>query len=410
MSYLDDLRECRYTSPSGALFFLQFDDVSRDGGKKAVVHELPQQDRVEVQDLGNLGIKFPMTLYFSGQDYHTTADSFFVALSEKYTADNPGVLRHPRWGDILVCPITWNQSEGFVDGLGQAVFTVEFARVDRTTKFPTGGVDSASQLAADADAAAASSATAYTTNGAPTTPGEVAAVTSTSGNLFTSIGYALRGIASSAEDLGAQFDADLATTLGSVDALVADPASLADALLTLARKPAEAVVAIADKVTQYRTMIDSMATNLATSYAEAELVLMGVTAGCIGATDATLSGDLSTRADAVDASEDIDAIMAAFNALLEAQNSSLGWLPDPQTVADTMEMLSTCRARLLEASFSLKVERHYTVPGPVDLISLIKMLTGTFSDSALDQAVKDNDLADDEFFQVPAGFDWVWYA
>jgi prophage DNA circulation protein len=388
MSYLDDLRECTYTSPSGKAFTLQFDEVSRTGGKKLAVHDLPQQDRAEAQDLGNQAKRFPMTLYISGMDYHKTADDFDLALGEHYDGDTPGVLGHPRWGDILVVPSDqWTQTENFVDGMGQAVFSVEFLTVTRDKKFPTSSTDAAGALRSASSAAAASSASAYTDNGAPATIGEVTAVTATLGNLFTAIGDSLRGIASSAEDIGAQFDADLATAIGSVDALVSAPADLADALLTLARKPAEAVVAIADKVSQYRTMIDSMAGNLAGSYAEAEIVLMGVTAGCIGATDATLSGDLSTRADAVDASEDIDAIMAAFNALLEAQNTALGWLPDPQTVADMMEILSTCRARLLEASFSLKVERHYTVPGPVDPISLIKMLTGTFSDDALDQAV-----------------------
>lgn len=410
MSYLDDLRECTYVAPSGARFALQFDDVSRDGGKKAVVHELPQQDRVEVQDLGNLGIHLPMTLYISGEDYHLTADDFFLALSERYTSDRPGELKHPRWGDILVCPITWTQAEGFVEGIGQAVFTVEFARVDRVSKFPTVGTDTASQLAADSADNAANTAAAFAERGVPTTPGEIANQTAQASNVLTTIGSALSGLASSAEDLGAQFNADLNTALGSVDALVAAPADLADAIISLARAPAEAVLAIGDKVTQYRTMIETMGLSVVNSYAEAELLLLSLNAGCIGATEATLSGDLASRTDAVDASDDIDAIMTAFNALLEHTSASLGWLPDPQTVADTMAMLSTCRARLLETSFSLKVERHYIVPGPIDPCSLIKKLTGTFSDAALDQAIADNGLSDEDIFMVPAAFDWVWYA
>lgn len=410
MSYLDALRTCKYTSPSGKSFSLSFDEVSREGGKKLSVNEPPQQDRAEVQDLGNLGIRLPMTLYIAGQDYHTDADAFYLALSERYSADSPATLQHPRWGDILVCPTTWTQTEGFVEGMGQAVFSVEFIRVDRTAKFPATANDAGAQLQADIDAAAEAGTGAYTENGTPTTPGDIATVTAKSTDLFTAIGDSLRGMASSAEDLGAQFEADLATALGSVDALVADPVTLAEAVMSLARAPAQAVIAIGDKVREYQTLVDTIGLTTAASYAEAELVLLALCGGCAGASEATLSGDLGTRSDAVESADLIGDITDAMRLALERAQADLGWAPDADTVAKLEDMLSTARARLLDASFSLKVERHYVTSGPIDPISLMRQLTGGFSDSALDQAVKDNDLSDEEFFLLPPGFDWVWYA
>lgn len=409
MSYLDDLRTCRYTSPSGKVFDLQFDEVVREGGKKLSVNEPPQQDRAEIQDLGNLGIRLPMTLYFSGQEYHTDADAFYLALSERYSQDAPATMSHPRWGDILVCPTTWTQTEGFVEGMGRATFAVEFIRVDRTAKFPTTGNDAGAQLQADVDAAASSATDGYAANGTPETPGDIATVTAKSSDLFTVIGDTLRGLASGAEDLGAQFEADLATALGSVDALVADPATLAEAVMSLARAPAVAVMGIGDKVRSYQTLVESIGLSTVNTYAEAELMLMSLAGGCAGACEATLTGDLGTRADAVESADLIDEILETLRLTLEAAQE-IGWAPEADTVAALEEMLARARARLLEASFSLKVERRLILSGSSDPCSMVKKLYGTFSDTLLEQFILDNDLSDDEFFMIPMGREVVWYA
>lgn len=411
MSFFDDLRECKYTAPSGKTMTLQFDEVDRELEPKVAINDPPQQNRSEVQHLGFRGIRYPMTVYFSGPDFHTQADAFFLLMAEPTSSSDPGTLQHPRWGDILVAligPLTHH--EGWVENVGMASFGVEWIRVDRTAKFPATANDAGAQLQADIEAAAEAGTGAYTENGTPTTPGDIATVTAKSTDLFTAIGDSLRGMASSAEDLGAQFEADLATALGSVDALVADPVTLAEAVMSLARAPAQAVIAIGDKVREYQTLVDTIGTTTAASYAEAELVLLALCGGCAGASEATLSGDLGTRSDAVESADLIGDITDAMRLALERAQADLGWAPDADTVAKLEDMLSTARARLLDASFSLKVERHYVTSGPIDPISLMRQLTGGFTDEALDQAVKDNDLSDEEFFLLPPGFDWVWYA
>lgn len=411
MSYLDTLRPCKYTSPSGQTFDLMFEELSRDGSKKLQVNEPPQQDRAEVTDLGNSGIRLPMTLYISGMDYTATSDAFFVALSERYTQAKPATLSHPRWGDILVCPTSWTQVESFVDGMGQAVFTVEFIRVDREAKFPATGTDAAGQLQADIDAATSASQSAYTENGVPSTPGDIANVTAKSSDLFTDLGTSLSGMASAASDLGAQFQADLATALASVDALVAAPEDLALAVMSLARAPADALIAVSDKVRGYQTMLDTLTLGTVASYAEAELLLLGLCASATGASEATLSGDLGTRGDAVESSDLLDAMLAQIIAAIEAAEAvQVGWAPDAQTVSLVQDMVSTARARLLEESFSLKTERRTELPASMDPNSAVFFLYGRWSDDLLTQFGKDNDLQDDEWFMLPARYVAVWYA
>ena len=76
MPYLDRLREAGYRSPSGVEFIFQFQDLERTGSKKAPIHEFPQQDLPEVQDLGQAAVHFGIKAVFTGEDYDLTADDF----------------------------------------------------------------------------------------------------------------------------------------------------------------------------------------------------------------------------------------------------------------------------------------------------------------------------------------------
>ncbi len=132
MSYLDRLRTAKYIAPSGSIFIFKFNDLKRSGGKKAPIQEFPQQNEADVKDLGNLADRYPVELFFTGADYDQIADSFKEALAEK----GPATLLHPRWGDLSVLPLTYIQSEGFVDGMRQARFSIDFVRV-ADVEYPT---------------------------------------------------------------------------------------------------------------------------------------------------------------------------------------------------------------------------------------------------------------------------------
>lgn len=411
MSYLDDLRECRYTAPSGASFALQFDDLSRSTEPKAALLDPPQQSRTEVQNLGFSGVRFPMSFYLSGPEYHTVADDLFDALMEPTDTRRPGTLQHPRWGDVLVAVVSGpSQVEGFVENMGQAVFTVEFITVDREAKFPDSSADAGGIVQAGADDCAAASEANYGANGVPENPAETARVGQNTTNFLTQTGDALRGLASSAQDLGAQFSADLNTALSTVDDLVADPLALASSILALVRAPAQAVLEINAKIESYKTIANGMVSLTVNSFAECELLFLGMGAVAVASCEASLSGlDFGNRGDAVDASDNIDAILAQLRALLEAAETT-GWVCDGDTWAGIEDLMSTCRSRLLNASFDLKAERRKALPSAMDPHSAVKALYGTWSDELVDQFGLDNDLADDEWFMIPAGRMVVWYA
>jgi prophage DNA circulation protein len=122
MSYIDRIERLTYQSPKRKTFDLEFDDLARNIQRKTAINEFPYQNIANVQDLGMGNLKIPIRCYISGNDYDLEADRFFKALNEQ----GSGILDHPRWGSIDVIPINITQSESFIDGLGRAIFEIEF--------------------------------------------------------------------------------------------------------------------------------------------------------------------------------------------------------------------------------------------------------------------------------------------
>ena len=133
MSYIDRIERLTYQSPKRKTFDLEFEDLARNIQRKTAINEFPYQNKANVQDLGMANLKIPIRCFITGNDYDLEADRFFKALNEQ----GYGVLDHPRWGSIDVIPINITQSESFVEGLGRAIFEIEFIEYfPDATNFP----------------------------------------------------------------------------------------------------------------------------------------------------------------------------------------------------------------------------------------------------------------------------------
>ena len=396
-----------WVSPSGKSFSLMFDELSRVGGKKSVVMEPPQQNRAIVQDLGNKGIRFTLDVYFSSMTYHTDADAFFIALSEPCDSDNPATLNHPRWGDILVCLTgEFTQSEGFVDGMGEAHFAFEVVRVDRSAKFPGLGTDAKSQLKADSDAAQAT--TIANAIGADS-PQSVAQCASNAVKFLTDSADSLRKMTSQVDDAALAFEAQLNAILTTVDDLVTSGSDFAESMITLMLLPANTAIAVVDKVSSIQAIAAGLISSIVDSNAALSLMTATASAVAVAACEATITGDITTRQDAIDSANDIDEIIDALRAAIEAGESS-GLVADADTVAAMFGLLSSARARLIDSSFDLKTARVTVLVVSMDPNTAVKLLYGTWTDALLTQFGKDNALEDDEWYMLPPGFEAVWYA
>jgi len=430
MAYLDRLRTAEYLAPSGgAPFYLQFDSLERAGGKKAAVHEFPQQDAVSVQDLGGQAVRFPLACYISGPDYDQEADRFWEALGER----GPATLRHPRYGDQQVLALSFTQSERFVDGLGRAEFAIEFIVIDEAAAALPRTSVALEVTAAAAGETAAATLEAVLAEDAATIAAANAADLSTSreamleaSSSLASAGEALIGAAEDGSAIGpgvrlADTDLDalaerqafrdqVASAFGKsireletgIDTLMLDPVALADSWISCARQPALVVSSIGGKISAYAGQLDRALTfNPLTALQRAVhgITLTGLT---LGAVSASLTGTLQSRQEAVAAADALSGLYRQALAGLEAVGA------DPSLLLALSDAASLAGRALLERSYTLDSERRRVLATERTPLDFVYEVYGGID--RLDEFLRSNGLGGDALLLMPAGREVVYYA
>lgn len=232
----------------GVGFFVESSE--RSGGRRTVVHEFPLRDDPFVEDLGRGARKFPVTGYVIGDDYIVQRDALLVALED--TA-GPGELVHPYHGVRRAICASVSVRETKTEG-GMATFAIEFIESPAQAPTPTEVVDDASKVAASAAKAvvatraelverfsaarmpafALASAESALTRAADGLQAKLAPVVSGAQELAALAGRVSQ-ITAEASSLvrqpGDAFDAVRAAITGLVDAALAAPEAVLDALL-----------------------------------------------------------------------------------------------------------------------------------------------------------------------------------
>ena len=100
MTWGDRLKEAAYTPNTGGRIVFLYEDVSDTFEKRTSGFNFPDVDGTYVQDLGNTGRKYPLTVIFTGPNNDLDGDAFLEALRVK----GPGSLDHPVYGTVSVIP------------------------------------------------------------------------------------------------------------------------------------------------------------------------------------------------------------------------------------------------------------------------------------------------------------------
>jgi prophage DNA circulation protein len=405
MSYEDRLRAAKYRAPSGAIFELQFDEVERAGGKKAAVHEFPQQNTASVQDLGNVAEKFPMSVYFTGPDYDTQADAFWAALAER----GAGSLQHPRFGDVSVLPLSWTQSESMVDELGRAEFKVEFLRVQTATVFPLTTQAAAGAVGSAVDDAVAKSDAVAAAGFDPASAADKAGVKANTLSWLDQYQKGFAAVLAVSEDVQTEANRVVRTVTSTIDDLLDDPAALFASLSNLAELPASIATSVVGKLDSYREQIVSIALMIPETYAQAVSATQALLSAFGWSAAASTVGEIETREEAVAAADAVADISDAVTVALEGIEAAV---PDfrgtPDGLAELVNAASTARASLLERAFSLRAEHWVTLATERTPLDLVAEFYGGSIDS-LDEFIRTNALQGDEILLIPAGRAVVYY-
>jgi prophage DNA circulation protein len=407
MAYTDRLRQLRYTAPDGQTFTLQFDSLSRSGGKKAPVTEIPGRDDSIVQDLGEETPRFPVDCYIPGPDYDREADRFWKALAQP----GYGELEHPRWGNLTVIPVSREQTEQFVSDTGRASFRVEFVQINQEqVEFPRATTDASAETTASVDAIEQS--VAANVGDITVDVREQATLKEQVLGTMSDISNAFRNAANEVDGLTADIDEQVNEITREIDTLVKSPASLFSSVLRLYRTPAEVGARVTTKLEGYRNLYNGLAEDFAETtrkYGSA-LGLMNAAqlAGLSGAAaEATQSGDLDTRTSAINAVEMLTTLDYDLHASIE-DIEVIGAFQSPYEVqAATSRAVSGAVGNLIDRALSLPTERVEVLDRSITPVQWVWEIDGDLS--RLDTLMRYNEFQGNEIMLIPAGREVRWY-
>ena len=100
MPWQERLKEAVYVTPSGIRLSFLYENVAQEITKKTSAFDFPDAEGTLIQDHGSSGRRFPLRLFFSGNDYDLEVAAFEDGLSEK----GRGKLEHPMYGVRSVVP------------------------------------------------------------------------------------------------------------------------------------------------------------------------------------------------------------------------------------------------------------------------------------------------------------------
>lgn len=414
MSWQQRLREAAYTSPSGRRMTFAYEDVAKDFDKKTAAFELIDVDQTFVQDNGPTGRRFPLRIFFSGDNYDLEAAQFEELLRET----GRGVLEHPAYGRRDVVPFgRVAQRDDLKTGGNQAIVETAFYET-AIELFP---------LAATSPAAATALAVSEANAAAGTTLADTAELDAAVDQVEFRERYervlrdaeaALRPLAATVDAVANRFDAIRRSIDAGIDALVADPLTLAAQTVALIQAPARATAAIADRLQAYRDLADRLISgDAATVPSEPtrrdanafhgnELFAFGyVTASVVS----VINHRFETKPEALTAADAILTLFEDVVAWAEAGYAALGAVDRGGQYQQVLEAVSIAVGFLVQISFSLQQERSVVLDRARTIVDLAAELYGSVDDR-LDFLINSNNLSGAEVLELPRGKRIVYYA
>jgi len=413
MAWNDRVREASYTAPDGTRIVFDYEDVSRSVDKKTAAYEFPDAEGTYVQDLGRSGRQYPMRVFFWGPEYDTAAAAFESALLQRGT----GRLEHPMYGVAQVVPFgTIKRRDDLKTAANQAVVELTFWDTI-STAYPSSQNDPGSEvLTAVSEFSTASS---EEISEALDLDAAIERVTfkNTYRGLLDSAAAGLAAIAEAEAAAERQFNIILESINLGIDALIADPLSLAFQTTQLIQSPARSVAAIEDRLSAYRDLTLAVISGSgastgagrdgreANAFRARELFASAYVTGSIVS---VVNHRFGTKTDALAAAEAVLDQFNTVNAWRDDSYASLGIVDTGAAYQRLQEAVALTAGFLVFISFSLKQEKTIVLDRARTIIDLVAELYGTVDDQ-IDFFIQSNRLTGSEILELPRGRSCVYY-
>jgi len=405
MPWQDRIKEGSYTSPSGVFSSFLFENLTKAVTKKTTAFNFPDFDGTFVQDLGNTGRRYPMRLIFSGSDYDEEMDVFEELLLEK----GIGVLDHPFYGRIDVVPFGQvTRRDDLKDAGNQGILEVTFwETVDLVFPFKQ----------TDPEAEIELSISNYNLAQSEDFEELLDVDKVVDKNTFKSqylatvnqVKAGLKVVSDTQAEVQQVVDEVFDSINLGIDTLIGAPLTLAFQTSILLQTPARALTLISDKLSAYGSLFDSLTGTDQTTkngYANINLSASGAVTGSV---ISAISGDFSTRPDALVAAESILKQLDDLVAWQDKALVSLGIIDTGGSYQKLKDAVTLTAGFLVQISFSLKQERRMILTRNRTVIDLTVELYGSLEGDNLDRFISTNNLTGDEIIELPKGFNAVYF-
>ena len=417
-AFFSRLRPGRFTSPAGVQSSFLYDSLSRSRGKKTAAHEVSDSDTTIIQDSGSTLLSFPMDVYFVGENGDQEADIFFKSLTEeRYTPDAPGILNHPRWGDVTVIPFdVVDQSESYVSGAGVFRVSVTLRETESTTRPSSAGLSPESigvaakkinfkalerlnQMATDVRAKYAK-ANAVVKSKIKIVNDVVSTVTNVSDEIRQEINELQDTVTAMGNDGSPIID-----TVDNINRMIESVSSIPQAATDFFAS----VVQMSDDILQSFVKDDDNATDKTDSGNIALLTQAMGTSAISAVAVAAVSIDFETRDSVGSVIDQIDTAYLEYVAHLEAMGGESNFAIDHDALSGLSGIVYDTIQYLTDTAFSLKMKRTIVLSAPSDVISLCWQYYRDLSASTIDFFCRTNKLTDYEYIELPSGREVVIY-
>ena len=413
MPWNDRIREAAYTSPSGERIVFDYENVSKTVDKKTTGFEFPDADGTFVQDLGHSGRKYPLRVFFWGDDYDQEADAFEAALLERGT----GKLEHPIYGTVDVVPFgTITRRDDLKTGANQAILQITLWETIGLI-YPTSQTSPAGAVLTAVDEY--NDAVAVEFEEVTTLDSAVDAATFKNSYqaLLDSASSGLRAIADTQDDVRQQFDAIVDSINQGIDILISQPLTLAFQTTQLIQSPARALTGIEARLTAYRNLANLIITGDsavvtpsldASSSNEFHTKDLYASTYVTGSVVSVVNNQFTTKTEALAAADAVLTQLDDVVAWRDDNFQSLGEVDTGGAYQQLQEAVALTAGFLVEISFSLKQERSIILDRNRTIIDLAAELYGSIDDQ-LDFLISSNNLTGSEILELPRGREIVFY-
>ena len=419
MSWEDRLQEAKYTAPSGAEFVFIYEDVSVEFEKKGTVFNFPDANGSYVQDLGHTGRRYPLQFIYSGPDYDLTANDFEAAIKET----GVGRLDHPIYGSVDVVPMgTYSRSDKLKSGGNECVISITLFDTIGAV-YPLSQDDGNSIVRADIEVFKEAQAEEFEEELELLTEADKVSFKSRFLTALDVIKSGFSVLTNAQKAINDKFLNVYNSINGSIDFLIATPSVLAFQTSILLLTPGRLAGSLEARLNGYKNIIDSFISGDGKIQESAApgtpSNITGInnfknddlysSSAIAGYADSVINWTFETKVQALEVAEEILEIHNQHMAWREANYDSLGLIDTGGSYQALQKLVADTAGYLIQISFTLKQEIFLVLDRDRNYIELCAELYNSVEDDTLNFFIDSNNLAGDEYFQLPKGRSVVFY-